>query len=153
MSLALPITPTNLVLPTELKNVPVEGDLYNICERIKEVSPSLRIVPLIGHPQGYRYIIMELCEDHVERGVCKVHELDERLITHLRKLMGMPLSERVAQIERDEMKFEADQKEQELEELYENMGRQMWIDLEKCGFIQNRPVSFPKKGIKPSKEA
>jgi len=58
----------------------------------------------------------------------------------------MPLAERLAKLEKDEYKIEADRKEAQLDDLYERVGRPMWTQLEHDGFIQ-RGVSYPKVGV------
>jgi hypothetical protein len=42
--------------------------------------------------------------------------------------------------------MEAESREREFEDLYESMGRPMWTDLERCGFIQ-RGSSYAKRGV------
>lgn len=145
--------PSNMIVPPELRGVQVEGDVYNICERIREVSERLTVVPLVNDPNGHNYCIAERCEDGVERTIVKVYELDQRVVTHLLKLMAKPLSERLAELERTERRLEEQEKENQLDDLYERLGRPMWTELERCGFIEQRPVSYPKRGIKPTKEA
>jgi hypothetical protein len=149
MHLETPFVPSNLILPPELRGLSVEGDVYNICERIKEISPAL-FIQGFTNPE-YPYVIVEKCIDGIERVVLKAKELDGRVIAHLQKLMAKPLSERVREIEINERKLEAEQKEAQLDELYERLGRPMWTQLEHDGFIESRPVSFPKKGVKPTK--
>ena len=149
MSVELPFVPSNLVLPAELNGLSVEGDLYNICERIKEISPSLQINGFIN-PE-YPYVIIERCIDGIDRVVMKAKVLDGRVLDHLRRLMSQPLSERLAEIERNERKFEQDEHERMHEDLFERVGLPMWHRLEKDGFIDQRPISYPKKGVKPTK--
>lgn len=146
-ALTLPdgVRPSNLHLGPGTQHVAVEADMYGICERIKEVDPSLHVV-LLSSDDKWCFAIMELCADGVERLVFKVKELDERVIAKLRRLMALPLKQRLARLEKDEFKFYADKKERELDELYEQLGRPMWTQLERCGFIQ-RPVSYPKLGV------
>ena len=136
--------PTNLVLGDTMKATYVDGDMFNICERIKEISPDLYIV-LLEKDDKFAYAVMEHCVDGVERLVFKVKELDARVCDKLRYLLAMPLAERVAEIEKQEYRLEADRREQEQEELYERFGRPMWTELERTGFIR-RGVSYPKRG-------
>lgn len=128
-----------------MKATYVDGDMFNICERIKEISPSLSIV-LLEKDNQFAYAIMEHCVDGVERLVFKVKELDNRVCEKLRRLMSMPLSERVTEIEKQEHRLEAERLDEESSELYERFGRPMWTQLEHDGFIQ-RGVSYPKRGV------
>ena len=137
--------PTNLHLSPELSAVEIESDLYNICERVKEVDPNLYIIDLqkgASHTWG----IMESCKDGVERLVFKTNDLDGRVIQKLQRLVAVPLSERLKAHEAEEKAWKASEEDRELEELYDRAGRPMWTDLEKCGFI-DRPVSYPKRGV------
>ena len=137
--------PTNLVLGDTMKAAYVDGDVFNICERVKEISPDLYIV-LLEKDDKFAYAVMEHCVDGVERLVFKVKELDNRVCEKLRRLMSIPLNERVAEIEKHEHRLEAERLEQESDELYERFGRPMWTQLEHDGFIQ-RGVSYPKRGV------
>lgn len=138
--------PSNLVLPPGIEPRMVESDVYGICERVAEISPRLKVVVLEG--QEHPFAIMESCDDGVERLVFKVRELDNRVVEKLRRIMAMPLSERLRQIERDERRFKEQERERELEELYERVGRPMWTLLDRCGFLEApRGVSYPKAGV------
>lgn len=150
MSLAVAGRPTNLHLPPEAEAIPVDSDLYEICERIKEISRDLYILLTIYPDGGQTYVIMEKCKDGVDRLCYRVKELDGRVLDKLRWMLHMPLDERLAKLEAEEYKIEEERIDQEHEELYERVGGPMWHDLEKCGFIQ-RPVSYPKRGVKATK--
>ncbi len=141
------LAPTNLRLREGTTARMVESDLYDICNRIREVSRRLYLLELDGDDH-YEYAVMEHCDDDVERLVFKVNrnQLDGRVIDKLQSLLAKPLPERLRELEVLEYKWEADRKDAELEDLYERVGRQMWIDLEQSGFI-TRPVSFPKRGV------
>jgi hypothetical protein len=152
MNVTVPFMPSNMIVPQELRGVHVEGDVFNICTRIREISERLYIIPLVNDLHGHRYCVVERCEDGVDRTVVKVYELDDRLIRHLARMMSMPLSERLAELDRNERRLEAQERENQLDDLYERLGRPMWTELERCGFIDSRPVSYPKRGVKPTKE-
>lgn len=126
----------------------VDGDVYNISERIAEIDPSLWIDPLdppvtIGD-QTWNWAITELCADGVERLVFRTAELDARILEHVQYLLHVPFEHRFAEAEAREVKIEAERKENELNELYENIGGPMRIDLERCGFA-DRPESYAKR--------
>lgn len=116
--------------------------MYSLCERIKDISPDLYINGFVN-PE-FPWIVVERCKDGQDRVVCKVKELDSRLLDYLRKLMSVPLNERLKLIEKNEYELERKQHEDQLDELYERVGRPMWTQLEHDGFI-NRPVSYPKR--------
>lgn len=123
----------------------VDSDLFNICERVKEVHPSLSIIELEDQT-AHSFAIMESCEDGIERLIFKVAELDGRVIERLQQIMHKPLSERMDELERDEHRLKEEAEEEAFEELYEGLGKQMPLELERSGFIQ-RNVSFAKKGV------
>lgn len=133
--------------------------MYGICRRIKEEiegGDRLKIIMLSNpHTGEYDYTIMETCDDGVERLVLKcgpghrINALDGRVIEKLKWMLKKPLQARIDEFEAWEDEVKAAQRELEKEELYERIGRPMLTDLEKCGFI-TRPVSYPKKGIKPT---
>lgn len=150
MSLVIPGTsaPSNLHLPAGARAMPIDGDLLNICERVKEISPALSIL-LLEHDDNFAWAIMETAADGTEMLVFRTTELDGRVIDKLRQLMAKPLNERMAELEKQEYKMQEEQHDAELELLYETLGRPMWTQLEHDGFIQ-RGVSYPKRGVKAS---
>lgn len=146
-SLILPsgACPTNLSLPPGTTAMYVDADMYDICERVREISPSLLVVLLEHTPtETMSYSIMEQCYDGWARQIFKVKELDARVLDRLRELMSVPFEERYRRLEAENHRFEQAQHEEAMDKLYEDMGRPMWTELEKCGFIQ-RPVSYPKR--------
>lgn len=126
----------------------VDSDLYNICERIKEVSNRLFIVEADDNA-SHSFVIMEHCDDGVDRMVYKTDELDDRVIKKCQYMLGVPFDQRMKKLEEDNAKWEAEQRENELEMLYEKLGRPMWTQLDHDGFIDGgRGVSFAKRGPK-----
>lgn len=148
--LALP-RPDNMRVPYGDAAHLVENDVYNICARIKELDPNLYLYlldpPIVLGDKTYRYTVSEMCEDRVERLVSRFEDLDARIIEHLQYLLHVPFEHRMAEAEKLEARAEEDRKENDLAELYESMGRPMWTDLEKCGFIQ-RNRSYAKRGVR-----
>jgi hypothetical protein len=141
----------------------VENDVFSICERIKEIDPNLKVILLEwdekvdtrGHtaicscPACKPYAIMETSDDGVERLVCKVRELDERVLTELRRMIAIPFAKRFEELEKIEAAAKAAEEERQFEELYERMGGPMWKELEKCGFIDGpRAASYAKGGLR-----
>lgn len=142
---ALFFAPSNLEIPPWMKTKYVDGDLYNVCLRVKEISDTLTVIPLEGDGP-YHFAIAEDCPDGVTRLVFRCKELDARAVDHLREIMFLDFQARVAAFDKEQEKAEADRKEQELDELYERVGAPMLPELERAGFIQ-RPVSYPKTGV------
>ena len=134
--------PSNLSLDPSVRAGLVESDMYNICERIKELDPNLKIIHLIdGETQSF--VIMETGRDGKEYYVMKTSELDGRVLEKLRYLLHVPFEDRIKALEKGNEEFEKKAHEDALDELYERVGRPMWTTLEKTGFI-DRPVSYPK---------
>jgi hypothetical protein len=149
MSLLLPV-PTNLLLPGGTKSFVVSDDLYDICSRIREeIDGGNRLfVVLHEEPNGTQYYtIMERSDDGVERvAIPRVEELDGRVLERLRYILSVPLEKRLAELERLESIAEDKAVDDELEELYDRMGRPMLTQLEHDGFIQ-RSTSYAKAGV------
>lgn len=140
------MAPSNLHLRPTVKTRFVENDVFDICNRIKAIDPNLYVIELIEGDKA-KFAIMERCADGVERLIYRVDELDGRVVERLRYLAAVPLQERLAALEKDEHEFEAERKDNELEELYENLGRDMWQQLEHDGFSGPRGVSYAKRGV------
>lgn len=142
--------PTNLRLRSTARVRYIDNDLYDIASRIKALHPSLYILEASEGDQCV-WIIMESCQDGVERLVFKVEELDGRVIRRLNEIMSMDLHQRIDKLEKLAYKAEQDRQDEAFEKFYETAGRPMWTQLEHDGFIQ-RPVSYPKVGVaKPGK--
>ena len=142
------ITPANLRLDGRFKATMVTSDVYNICERLRELNARLFVHYLEDTMTGEgAYCIMELTTEG-EKLVFKVRELDARVVEEVRYLLHVPFAERFAASQRLLDKREAEQKEEELDQLYEDLGRQMWYQFEHDGFIEHRGTSYPKRGIK-----
>lgn len=139
------LAPSNLHLRPAVKARYVTGDLYDIAQRMREVDATLYAVEL-SEADEHSYAIMEDCEDGMQRLVFKVRELDGRVLEKLRYLMARPLAERIALVDAENHRLDAQRQDDELEQLYEDLGAPMWRELEQCGFIQ-RPASFPKLGV------
>lgn len=137
------MAPANLHLRASTKTRYVDGDMFDICGRLAEISPRLYIVELTEGDNA-AYVIMESCDDQVQRQVMKVAELDARVLEQVRYLLHVPFEHRYAAIEAENAKFEADHHENILEEQYEKMGGQFRKQLEHDGFITHRGVSYPK---------
>lgn len=140
------LAPSNLHLRPSVKARFVDGDMFDICERLAEVDPTLYIVELAEGDDAV-YAIMEACLDGQQRLVCKVDALDGRVIQRVQKLLFVPFEHRLAAIEAENEKFEREHHENILERQYEQIGaafqRQLWHD----GFIEHRETSYAKRGV------
>lgn len=138
--------PNNLHLDPSLKIALVDGDLYGICDRIKEeVSPDLYIVQAIDDEQGKcSYTVMEKCEDGTDRLVFKADEIDQRIIEKLKYMLDVPFEQRWQKIADEIDANEAQRKADDSEEFYERMGAPMLAELGRTGFIQ-RKESYRKR--------
>jgi hypothetical protein len=84
--------------------------------------------------------------------VCKVEALDARAIEKVEYMLRVPFSVRLRIIEAENDKYEKDYHDNELERIYEQMGHMFQRELWRCGFIDSRPISYPTKGIKPTRD-
>jgi len=143
------IKPSNLHLPPGTKIEYIHSDVFNICARLKEIDSSLYVVLLSNSDlEQYVWAIMEDCRDGEQRLVFKAKELDARVLDRLHKLMALPLKDRIAKIDQENKKREAEREELRKEAMIENVALPMYRELESTGFLQ-RPVSYPKRGVKP----
>lgn len=132
--------PSNLQAPT--LNTIVESDVFDICNRIKEIDPDLVIV---ANDEGHAH---PFSIQHVDkRGqaylVMNAEVLDARILTELQYLLSVPFEKRYAEAERRERESEVAAIEQQREALYEKIGHQFYAQLDRCGFIQ-RPDHYRK---------
>lgn len=129
----------------------VTSDVFHIAERLQELDKSLYIQafdePIFWDTaegrKEYNFAVVERCADGVERLVMRVKELDGRIVQDCQRMLAIPFEKRFAAFEKLEAKNAAEEKERQLAELYERMGGDMWVQLERCGFIQ-RPKSYAK---------
>ena len=136
-------------LPIITKARLVTSDIYMICERVKEISERLYLVELeqtSAEGQKFGFAVMEQCLDGVDRVVCRATKdgLDGRLLEKLRRIMAVDLHTRIAIVERERESWEKAQAEEAADDLWNNVGGPMWIELEKNGFIDSRGVSYRK---------
>lgn len=135
--------PSNLHLAEGVTARFVDSDMYSICDRLAELSPRLHVEELVDTAtDSHSYSIMEECGDGVSRLVFKTKELDARVVDKARYIMNVPFEQRFAEAERIEQENTAYQHEQEMERLYEQVGRPMLTQLAKDNFI-DRSVSYP----------
>lgn len=151
-TLALPDrnAPTNMRLKESVQVRYLDGDLLDIARQVKARHPSLYVVELTdpeNEPGKAAWAIIESCADGVERMLCKVRALDQRLLAKLDHIMHVPFAQRFADAEAGIERDEAQAKEAELDQLYETIGRPMLTQMRHDGFADTSPVSYPKRGI------
>lgn len=151
MSLALPNScrPTNLRLRESVQVRYVDSDMFDICKRIKEIDERLFIIDL-EEGDSHSYAIMETATDGTEMLVTRVKELDERVLEKLRYYAAVPLDHRIRLFDAEAARDRETWLDDQMEELYERMGRPMWTQMEHDGFSQ-RGVSYAKRGVAQAK--
>lgn len=119
----------------------VTSDVFNIAERLQEVDSRLYLQaydePLHVLGKEYNFAVVEVCDDGVERLVMRVKELDARVITACQRMLAVPFEKRFAAAEALADKWDEEERERQLDELYERMGGNMRIQLERCGFTDS----------------
>ena len=140
------MAPSNLHLRPSVKVRYIDGDLFDICERLAEISTRLFIVEL-AEGGDCIYAIMEHADNGVAELVIKVKELDARIIEKVEYMLRVPFEHRLAVVDAENAKYEADHHENILEETYDKMGGMFRKQLEHDGFITHRGVSYPKIGV------
>lgn len=153
MDLILPSgsNPNNLRLPRNGRNYVVDADMYGICDRIKEIDDRLVIVAS-EHKDGIHFTVIEEEPNGNASMVCTVTELDERLLTRLRRMVAIPVAKRLEMIEEESQREREQQEKDHLEDTFEKFGQRAWWAMEKDGLIQ-RPKSYAKKSIKSTTES
>lgn len=151
-SLIIDGLPSNLSLPEGSRATHVEHDLHDICARLRELDPSLRLC-LLEHVNGQAvWAVTEIDRTGTESLIvrvgpgCQLDALDARVITHIEWIRRIPAEERLAQIERDIERDRAAAAAEASEKLYENMGSKFYRDLHELGFIQGaRTESYNRR--------
>lgn len=126
----------------------VTSDVFHISERLQEVDKRLFVEafdePIEWHGRTYNFAIVEYVPEKQETElVMRVEHLDARVIDRVERMRRIPFAARFAAAEAAEAKWAEEDKQRQLDELYENMGGNMLIQLDRCGFI-DRPVSYAK---------
>lgn len=125
----------------------VSQDMFHIAERLQELDRSLYVStldpPLEFHGLTYNFAISEICRDGQERLVMRCAQLDGRVIQDCERMLRVPFGARLDEAEKIERKWAEEEKQRQLDELYERMGGNMLVQLDRCGFV-DRPVSHAK---------
>lgn len=90
--------PTNIRTRKGERLLHVGSDVYNICERVKEIDTRLSIIVHEGREKPF--VVIERCDDGVERMVARYAELDARILEDLRRMLAIPATERVEKLQR-----------------------------------------------------
>lgn len=151
MSLVIPESarPHNLHFDESVQMRVVDSDMYNICERLQEIDRGLYVVQATRNGECV-YNIMDAAPDGSVQRIFKCKELDARVLERVRYIMAVPFEERYEKACREIDEYEAQQKEEDLDDLYERLGRPMWSQLEHDGFIDGRNKSYAKRGVRAS---
>lgn len=141
--------PTNLHLRPGTKVKMVSNDLFNIADRIREISKRLYILELeenSAEGQKFGLAIMERTPDRGDFLVfrLRIGDLDARVLDRLRYMMSIDLHTRLAILDKEREKWEKEAEENSLDELYDRIGGPMWLQFEHDGFIESRGVSYNK---------
>jgi hypothetical protein len=142
------IRPGNLQVGGRYRDVPVTGDVYMICDRVQQEFGDLILIRGVEDTAKgeLAYAILERTSTG-EKLVYMTKALDERIITNIKYLLAVPFEDRLAHAEKLEAKAEKEQKDDEFEKLYEELGGPMLRQLEHDGFIETRGTSYPKLGV------
>lgn len=123
----------------------VESDMFDICGRIAEISPRLRIWV---HEDGREkpFVILErIPETGKEEMVFRTDVLDGRVLEEIRYIQAVPYAKRYAIMEAREDAAKKKQEQDGLDGLVERIGLPMRRELERCGFIGSRGTSYAKR--------
>ena len=143
------MAPSNLHLRSSTKTRYVDSDMFDICHRLAAISPRLYIFELTEKDDS-AYVIMESCDDLVQRTVLKLPKnqaLDARVLERVQYMLNVPFDKRYAAVEKENAKYEADHHDNLMENMVENMAGQFRKQLEHDGFAQ-RNTSYPLRGPK-----
>lgn len=126
--------PTNLMLPPGARVSRVEADVFNICERLREHDPNLRI-NVMQDCGEHAFIVTELGPDGVERIVTRVPELNASLIEECQRMLAIPLKDRLRAIDKENARRKTEFEDAKLEEMWEGAGQQTYNAMFKGGFV------------------
>lgn len=92
--------PSNVRLPRRLRGARMmTSDVYNVCDRIKEIDPNLYVV--IHENTEQPFVVMEHCTDGEERMVKRYKELTPEILTDLRRMLAIPWETRFKKLAKE----------------------------------------------------
>ncbi len=155
------VAPANLKRGGRFKTAQITSDVYNVCGRLQELSPRLSLHWVEdSNPKAKDQIAFVVTETYTnaegkteEAVVWKCRRLHPEIVETVRYFMNVPLERRFAAMEKAAERIEEQRKEDEFDELYENLGRPMWTQLEHDGFVETRGISVPKRGVAAPRQA
>lgn len=123
--------------------VRMTSDVFNICERIAEKFPSLRVLYNESDPEK-PWVVTEMCLDGVERFVAKYVGLDARIIESLERMLRIPYQDRLdAQDKLDAA--EKAKPDEAYEEALEDIATLTYRALQRQGLTDGGGKNFRKK--------
>lgn len=141
--------PTNLRLPEGSCLAYVDSDLHDICGRIAEITPQLRVV-VAQDPEGVTaFVITELvtratgpAEELVLRvgPGCEIDALDGRVIDRINFIRHFTPAERAAEIDKQIARDEVAREAAQAELLWEKLGAPMYRQMSPLGFTHDTRV-------------
>lgn len=155
MTLTIPGTnaPTNLHLSPDQIHWQLDGDTIEWLKHLpEEVERGEKLYVLIHKDQPEPYIIMEAdCPDpetgrYVDMFVTRTDHLGADTYTRIRRARQVPLLKRLEWLEKENAEFEAKEKERIKDELYENLGGDLYRLMHRTGFAHGRAESYPLAG-------
>lgn len=133
--------PTNLRLLPEYAHAFIDGDLYDICGRLRAYSVSYGVSMSVVQIDPTHFAICETDARGVENLVfrvgpgCEIDALDGRVIDKLNYIRSVPAGERLRQMEAEFGREKAHREEQNREKMWDRLGAPLYANLAKCGFI------------------
>ncbi len=122
--------------------VRITSDVFNICGRIEELDPNLRVRYNETNPEK-PWVVTEMAKDG-ERFVAQYEELDARIIEDLRYMLHVPFLERLAVQDKREAERKAAE-ERGADDLYQEMAGHFEHDLRKAGLRGGSGPNFRPK--------
>lgn len=84
------------------------SDVFNICQRVAELDPNLRVLYNESDPEK-PWVVTEMSTDREERFVARYQALDARIIEDLQYMLRVPFLDRLrVQDEREAARKETD---------------------------------------------
>lgn len=140
-SLIVAGVPTNLRLPEGSRLTYVDGDMHDICARIRELDDTLSIVLMEHVNGGAAFAITERDRSGREALIfrvgegCEIDALDQRVIDKLNYIRSVPAGERARQLDAELQREAEARRVEESETLYEKIGSSFYDNLFACGFV------------------
>lgn len=134
--LILPYVPAN-INTGGIRNARITSDMFHISERIAEIDAPYPLAINLTQDQGSGATAYTIVEEAPQgpRVVFRCNRLDARVIEHVQYLIRVPLKDRFAEAEKIMDKWDADEKDREMDDLVERVGLPMLRDLRECGFL------------------